>query len=155
MGASFIGLPVAAAAGYGPQMGTYVAAAVACGVCAAVGLLLLMLVAQASSGLASEEMAEMVSANHDALAASQQHVLELEHNMSLMIEQQAQLLAALGQSAALPPSAARPAATAPPPADAAPLPAAEPATGAAAWAAAESGAAALPTEVPGGPAEKV
>ena len=79
VGASFIGLPVAAAAGYGPQMGTYVAAAVACGVCAAVGLLLLMLVAQASSGLASEEMAEMVSANHDALAASQQHVLELEH----------------------------------------------------------------------------
>ena len=139
-------------------MGTYVAAAVACGVCAAVGLLLLMLVTQASSGLASEEMAEMVSANHDALAASQQHVLELEHNMSLMIEQQAQLLAALGQSAALPPSAARPAATAPPPADAAPPPAdaapppaAEPATGAAA----ESGAAALPTEVPGEPAEKV
>ena len=43
---------------------------------------------QASSGLASEEMAEMVSANHDALAASQQHVLELEHNMTVMIEQQ-------------------------------------------------------------------
>jgi hypothetical protein len=47
---------------------------------------------QASSGLASEEMAEMVSANHDALAASQQHVLELEHNMTVMIEQQAHLL---------------------------------------------------------------
>jgi len=30
----------------------------------------------------------MVSANHDALAASQQHVLELEHNMTVMIEQQ-------------------------------------------------------------------
>ena len=47
---------------------------------------------QASSGLASEEMAEMVSANHDALASSQQHVLELEHNMTVMIEQQAHLL---------------------------------------------------------------
>ena len=33
-------------------------------------------------------MTEMVSANHDALAASQQHVLELEHNMTVMIEQQ-------------------------------------------------------------------
>jgi len=136
VGAAFVGLPVSAATGYGQEMAAYIVTAVACGVCAAVGLALLVLVTQASSGLASEEMAEMVSANHDALAASQQHVLELEHNMTVMIEQQAQLLAALGQPAALPPPLAEvpPVAEAPPP------------SVVAVAGEAESGAAALPDE---------
>ena len=47
VGAAFVGLPVSAAVGYGPQMAAYVVAAVACGVCAAVGLALLVLVTQA------------------------------------------------------------------------------------------------------------
>ena len=46
VGAAFVGLPVSAAAGYGPEMAAYVVAAVACGVCAAVGLALLVLVTQ-------------------------------------------------------------------------------------------------------------
>ena len=83
MGVGFVGLPVAAAAGYGPKMGVYIGAAVACGVSAAVGLLLRMLLAQASSGLAPEEVAEMVAANH---AASQQRVLELELTLALTLD---------------------------------------------------------------------
>ena len=47
VGAAFVGLPVSAAVGYGPEMAAYVVAAVACGVCAAVGLALLVLVTQA------------------------------------------------------------------------------------------------------------
>ena len=64
------------------------------------------------------------------------HVLELEHNMTVMIEQQAQLLAALGQPAALPPPLAEvpPVAEAPPP------------SVVAVAGEAESGAAALPDE---------
>ena len=46
VGAAFVGLPVSAAVGYGPEMAAYVVAAVACGVCAAVGLALLVLVTQ-------------------------------------------------------------------------------------------------------------
>ena len=64
----------------------------------------------------------------------------------LLLGCQAQLLAALGQPAALPPSPAK----ASPPADVAPPPAAVAAAGET-----ESGAAALPTEVPEELAEKV
>ena len=47
VGTAFVGLPVSAAVGYGPEVAAYVVTAVACGVCAAVGLALLVLVTQA------------------------------------------------------------------------------------------------------------
>ena len=49
VGAAFVGLPVSAATGYGQEMAAYIVTAVACGVCAAVGLALLVLVTQAAT----------------------------------------------------------------------------------------------------------